>query len=262
MRGAVAAAMMAVAAPAAAQTVDLALVLAVDVSNSMSAVEQELQRQGYVAAFRHPDLVAAVRTGGLGRIAVAYLEWAGPGQERLVVPWTLVDGAAAAEALAGALEAAPLGHGNGTSISSALAGAATLLAAGGPGWAMRRVVDLSGDGPNNAGAPLGPVRARLEAAGITVNGLPIHIARGGADAFESYPPGELERYYMNCVTAGPDAFVIGVEGIGGLAEAIRRKLVREIAGLPAATVPATLRLAGAMPAAGYDCSGPGERVGR
>jgi hypothetical protein len=247
---------------AAAQPVDLALVIAVDVSNSIGIEEQALQRSGYVAAFRHPDIVIAVRSGGLGRIAVAYLEWAGPGQYWLVLPWTLVDDSDSAQSVARALEVAPISRGTGTSISSGLPIAQALLDAAGPDWAMRRVVDISGDGPNNAGPPVEDVRDRIAAAGITVNGLPIHTS-GQTGPFASYPLIELERYYASCVTAGPGAFVLGVDEMATLTDAIRQKLVAEIAGAPAATVLATMRHAGGQTrAAAFDCTGPGERTGR
>ncbi len=247
---------------AAAQPVDLALVLAVDVSNSIGIEEQALQRSGYVAAFRHPDIVTAVHSGGLGRVAVAYLEWAGPGQSWLVLPWTLVDGSDSALSVARALEAAPIARGTGTSISSGLSVAQALLDAGGPDWAMRRVVDVSGDGPNNAGPPVGEARDRIAAAGITVNGLPIHTS-GRTGPFASYSLNQLERYYASCVIAGPGAFVLGVGEITSLTDAIRQKLVAEIAGSLAATVWATMRHAGGEThAAAFDCTGPGERTGR
>ena len=246
--------------PVSAQSVDLALVLAVDVSNSMNVHEQRIQRQGYVDAFRRPDLVAAVEMGAAGRIAVAYIEWAGPGQERLILPWTFVDSRESAGQLADALHSAPIGRGHGTSLSSALLSAANLLES----WeavAMRRVIDLSGDGPNNAGLPVTLARDRIAAAGITINGLPIHIQQSAGDQFETYSLHYLTEYFSNCVATGSDAFVMGVKGIEALGDAIRHKLIREIAGLKPSSVN-DFRLSAVQSLHSFDCSSEQEQIGR
>lgn len=247
--------------PASAQSVDLALVLAVDVSNSMNADEQRIQRQGYVDAFLDPELVAAVATGATRRIAVAYLEWAGVGQERLVLPWTLVDGMDSAELIARALESAPISRGHGTSISSALFSAADLLASW-EGAAIRRVIDLSGDGLNNAGPTVTFARDRIAAAGITVNGLPIYIPQFVSDQYQTYSLKFLNEYFSNCVATGPNAFVIAVDGIEALGEAIRRKLVREIAGLPPSIVNADFSAGAGRSLHSFDCTSGTEQIGR
>jgi hypothetical protein len=247
--------------PASAQTVDLALVLAVDVSNSMNGHEQRIQRQGYVHAFHDPNLVAAVETGATGRIAVAYLEWAGPGQERLILPWTLVDDKESAEQVAGALRSAQIGRGHGTSISSALLSAASLLTRW-EGAAMRRVIDLSGDGVNNTGPPISVVRDRITAAGITINGLPIHLQQSVGDLYETYSLQHLNEYFSNCVATGPGAFVIAVEGIEALGDAIKRKLIREIAGMPPSIVKAEFPVGAAQSPHSYDCMSAMEQNGR
>jgi hypothetical protein len=224
----------AAAAARAEVPVDLELVLAVDVSGSMDQGEQALQRRGYVEALAHPDVAAAVRSGPYGRIAVAYVEWAGPNSQVLTVPWTLLEGGADAEDFAAGLAEAPPARFRGTSISGALGFAAPLF--DGNGFAgLRRVIDVSGDGPNNAGAPVEPVRDAVLEAGIVINGLPLQL---DAPVYLAVGGRSLADYYRDCVVGGPGAFVIPVTERDQLLESIRRKLVLEIAGLPARLVPA------------------------
>ena len=208
--------------------VDLQLILAVDVSPSMSRVEQRVQRDGYVGAFRHADIARAIKSGERGRIAVLYLEWAGPSQQTVIMPWTIVESLDDALTLADKLAALSLTEGRGTSISGALSAANDLFAKSGL-RSPRRVIDVSGDGPNNAGALLDPIRQVLLAEGVTINGLPIALPRiGGADGFAMYDRSNLQSYFERCVIGGPDAFAIGVTEAGMFATAVRRKLVREI----------------------------------
>lgn len=221
--------------PASSQEtdVDLELVLAVDVSRSMDPTEQELQKDGYVAALQHPEVLAAIRAGLLGRIAVTYVEWAGPGAQTVVAPWTVIDGAASAAAFTARISAAQVSNMRATSISGAIAYSASLLD-NSPFRGSRQVIDVSGDGPNNSGFPVLQARDEVVARGITINGLPIMIH---ADYFGGYSIRELDIYYEDCVIGGPGAFLVTVESIDRIAEAIRRKLVLEIAGRPAAIVP-------------------------
>lgn len=208
--------------------VDLQLILAVDVSPSMSKVEQRVQRDGYVDAFRHTDIAGAIKSGERGRIAVLYLEWAGPRQQTVIVPWTIVESLDDVLTLADRLAALPLTEGRGTSISGALSAANDQFAKSGL-RSPRRVIDVSGDGPNNAGALLDPIRQVLLAEGVTINGLPIAMPRiGGADGFAMYDRSNLQYYFERCVIGGPDAFTIGVTEAAMFATAVRRKLVREI----------------------------------
>jgi hypothetical protein len=221
------------ATPAIAVPVDLELVLAVDISGSMDTDEQALQRRGYIEAFLHAEVAGAIRSGPYGRIAATYVEWAGPGAQRVTVPWTLIETAADAEDFAAGLAEAPRARFRGTSISGALAFSAPLFENNGY-EGLRRVIDVSGDGPNNAGAPVDAARDAAVGTGIIVNGLPIQITAqpfglGGRD---------LATYYRDCVIGGPGAFVIPVTEEAQLLEAIRRKLVLEIAGLPAVVFPA------------------------
>jgi hypothetical protein len=242
-------------ADAVAQTrVDLELVIAVDVSLSMDLDEQRLQRDGYVTAFRDPEIHTAITSGPHARIAVTYVEWAGPDSQQVVIAWTILDGPPAARAFADKLEAAPISRARLTSISSALKFSKDLFAASGVSG-MRRVVDVSGDGPNNAGPPVAPVRDELVASGVVINGLPImlKVATGSFDL------SDLDRYYADCVIGGTGAFVVPIRELTEFRSAIRRKLLLEISGLqpPARVFPAQ----NSAPADAYDCM-VGERQWR
>ncbi|WP_395018416.1 DUF1194 domain-containing protein [Dongia sp.] len=233
------------AAPAAAQdiAVDLELILAVDVSRSMDPDEQQLQRDGYRAALTHPDVIAAIGSGARRKIALSYIEWAGPAVQYVLVDWRVIDGAAAAGDFAAALAAAPIQGYRGTAIADGIVFSATRFDDNGV-QATRRVIDVSGDGPNNMGMPIELARAAVIRKGITINGLPIMIkAPGGFAAIA-----DLDVYYRDCVIGGAGAFTIVVRSADQFAEAIRRKLVLEIAGatpasplLPATTIQAAGR---------------------
>jgi hypothetical protein len=184
--------------------VDLELVLAVDVSRSVDLEEHQVQRAGYIAAFRHPDIVQAIESGRFGRIAVIYFEWAGPHHQSVAVPWTIVGDRADAMAFADRLAAQPILPEAGTSISASLTFAEQLFPVSGA-QGLRRVIDVSGDGANNDGPPLSHVRLRLIAEGITINGLAIEL--GG--------PGEIADYFETNVIGGPGAFTITVEDQSG-----------------------------------------------
>ena len=216
------------AAPArpAEMPVDLELVLAVDVSRSMDLDEQRVQRDGYVAAFLHSEVTAAIASGPLGRIAITYVEWSGPQSQVTVIPWTMLDGEAAARAFAGQLATGPTTRDRGTSISGSLLFATAAFSAN-EFVSERQVIDISGDGPNNRGVPVEPVRANAIASGITINGLPIVLK----SAYGPYSIPNLDVYYEDCVIGGPGAFLIPVHEMSQLALAIRRKLVLEIAEL-------------------------------
>jgi hypothetical protein len=152
--------------------VDLELVLAVDVSRSMDPAEQELQKEGYIAGLQHPEVIAAIQSGFLGRIAVTYVEWAGPASQAVIASWAVVDGPQSAAVLAEAIAARPVSYLHGTSISGALAFTADLFEANGF-RSTRQVIDVSGDGPNNMGYPVLAARQAVLDRGITINGLPI-----------------------------------------------------------------------------------------
>ena len=221
---------------ARAQPVDVALILAVDVSLSMDRDEQRAQRDGYIEAVRHPAVLDAIRRGRRGRIALAYLEWGGPWTQTVIAPWAVIDGPEAAEAFAQRLGEAPISTSRGTSITAALDFALDYFDEA-PA-AARRVVDVSGDGPNNMGGLVTKARDRALAAGVEINGLPLMIKE--TDRLFSIP--ELDIYYQECVVGGPAAFVIPVLDPARFASAIRQKLILEIAGpgpggLPAMTEP-------------------------
>ena len=213
--------------------VDVELVLAVDVSRSMDESELALQRAGYVAALTDPAFVEAVRSGVHGRIALAYFEWSDSIHDASRVGWRIVDGPESAAAFAASIPAIETGATLGTSISTAITHAATLFDRNGI-EGDRLVVDVSGDGPNNKGAPVDLARDAAVARGIVVNGLPILVSPS-----RTFP--DLDRYYAECVTGGPGAFVLPVNGIAEFATAIRRKLILEVSGLSAAPRPVSAR---------------------
>lgn len=190
----------------------------------MDLDEQQLQRDGYVAAFRDPDLHRAISSGPYGRIAVTYMEWAGPSWQSVVIPWTLIDSPEAASAFADRLAAHPITRERLTSIGTALRFAHGLLAVSGF-TAPRRVLDISGDGPNNSGKPVLDARDAVVADGIVVNGLPIMLKAGAPTFFDI---SDLDRYYAACVIGGMGAFMVPVTDITELKSAIRRKLILEI----------------------------------
>jgi hypothetical protein len=219
--------------------VDLELVLAVDVSLSMDLEEQQLQRDGYVAAFRDPQVMSAIRSGAQGRISVTYVEWAGPSLQATVVPWTMIDTPAAAEDFAAKLTAASISRHRMTSISSALTYSGRQFESN-PYRGLRRVIDISGDGPNNSGPPVTGVREELLKGGIVINGLPIIVRPSQSSFFDiTY----LDRYYAECVIGGAGSFMIPIRDKSEFITAIRQKLLLEIAGSepPAHPTPAQLK---------------------
>jgi Protein of unknown function (DUF1194) len=211
---------------ASAVAVDAEVVLAVDVSFSMDPEEQALQREGYIAGLTSPEFIQALRDGMIGKIAVTYFEWAGPGDQRIVVPWRLVDGPETAQALAREIARAPYRRSMFTSIASALQFARPLFDASGY-RGTRQIIDVSGDGTNNSGPLLVPVRDEVLAAGITINGLPIMLKRPMPFSLDIQ---NLDVYYEDCVIGGPGSFVIPIRERAQFKDATRSKLVLEIAG--------------------------------
>lgn len=232
--------------------VDLELVMAVDVSGSIDAEELQMQREGYIAAFADSEVVRAITRGVLGRIAVAYTEWGSYGHQRLVVDWMLIKDRETANAFSAALAAAPIRGGVGTSISGAIEFALPMF--GHNGYeGTRKVIDISGDGPNNSGGLVTQARDRAAAAGVAINGLPIINDRPNRMHFPSLP--DLDKYYEGCVITGEGSFVIVAGNFEAFGEAIRRKLILEIAGLQPGEIPgprpdAARRYAGAAPSQG------------
>ncbi|MFD1328673.1 DUF1194 domain-containing protein [Mycoplana ramosa] len=223
------------AAAESGTAVDLELVLAVDISGSMDLEEAQIQRAGYVAALTHPEFLAAIREGFNGRIAISYFEWGGIIGQNSQLPWSLIATADDAARFAELIRKRPFASLRGTSLSAAIAYGSKLFDANGFAGA-RRVIDISGDGPNNYGAPVTPARDAATALGIVVNGLAIMVRPSAGF-------GPLDRYYADCVIGGPGAFVMSVQEPEDFAMAIRRKLVLEVSGRqsPASFVPAADR---------------------
>jgi hypothetical protein len=212
--------------PARAETeVDVALVLAVDISYSMDQEEQILQREGFIEALRSPMVHDAIRRGMLGRIAVVYAEWAGTWDQRVVVPWSVIDSPEAAIAFAGKLMEEPTRRATRTSISGAIDMGMRLLRDSGV-TALRQVIDISGDGPNNQGRSVVEARDEAVAQGITINGLPIMLKQPGY-----LDMSDLDAYFRACVIGGTGAFVIPARSKERFPEAIKTKIIMEVSGL-------------------------------
>jgi len=211
---------------ATSKPVDLELVLAVDISGSIDPDEARLQRQGYLAALTDPEVIQAIRQGTLGRIAVTYVEWAGIHTAHTVVDWTLVEDSESARRFVDAIARAPLQTALWTSISNAIEFALPRFDNNGF-EGTRRVIDISGDGPNNQGGLVVKRRDRAVAAGVTINGLPIVNNRPSPFGWPALP--DLDLYYENCVIGGPGAFYVVANSFTDFARAIRKKLILEIA---------------------------------
>jgi hypothetical protein len=205
--------------------VDVELVLAVDISYSMDFDELKLQRDGYVEAVASTEFLNALKQGMHGKVAVTLVEWAGVSDQRIVVPWRLIDGPESARAVAAEMAAAPVRRAFRTSISGALLFSAPLF--DGNGFTgIRRVIDVSGDGTNNQGPIVNLTRDEVIAKGITINGLPIMLKEPQPGSVDLK---ELDIYYEDCVIGGPGAFVIPIREREKFKEAIRTKLVLDIA---------------------------------
>ncbi len=223
-------AVMAIAAPhvpRAQQVVDLELVLAVDVSWSMDLDEQQLQREGYISALRDPEVWRAISSGGSSSIGLLYVEWAGQHIQQIVIPWTLIDSPEALEGFAAKLEKSPISRHRMTSVSGAIEFSARQFGERFRG--KRRVIDISGDGPNNSGPPAEDARDEAVKQGVVINGLPIIIKPSQRSGF--FDIRDLEKYYRDCVIGGFGSFAIPVKSKAEFAPAIRRKLILEISGL-------------------------------
>jgi hypothetical protein len=219
--------------------VDVELVIAVDVSNSMDPDEQELQREGYVAALSSREFMQALRSGAHGKIAITYFEWAGLFDQTVLLPWRLIDGPESANAIAREISGAPYRRAPRTSITGALRFAKPLFDASGY-QGLRRVIDISGDGVNNMGPPVPPMRDEVLNAGITINGLPIMLQRQRGYGMWGMAFAHLDVYYEDCVIGGPGSFVIGIRERDQFKDATRNKLVQEVARhpSPARVIPA------------------------
>ncbi|NIX76024.1 DUF1194 domain-containing protein [Microvirga sp. c23x22] len=205
--------------------VDLALVIAVDISFSMDTEEQALQREGFAQAFRSKQVHDAIRGGMLGKIAVTYVEWAGASDQKVIVPWTVLDNPESLMAFAEKIASTPLRRAQRTSISGAIDFSTKLFTESNV-TPTRRVIDVSGDGPNNQGRIVTDARKDTLAKGITINGLPIMMRRPGY-----LDIADLDLYYKDCVIGGQGAFMVPVRERDQFVQAIKTKILLEIANL-------------------------------
>jgi hypothetical protein len=215
----------------AAEPVDLLLVLAADVSRSVTEPKFKLQREGAAAAITHPDVVKAITSGPHRRIAICFVEWATAGQQNVVIDWTLIGDTESARGFGGKLVELPRSFSGSTSISHAIDFSVAQLERA-PFKAERRVIDVSGDGTNNSGRPVGDARDEALAKGITINGLVILTPLSESFRPEhTNPPGGLEKYFQDNVIGGFGAFTVVAENHGSFGRALTKKLIAEIAGL-------------------------------
>jgi hypothetical protein len=207
-------------------TVDVELVLAVDVSYSMDMDELALQREGYAQAIISKEFLQALKSGPNGRIAVTYFEWAASSDQKIIIPWRLIDGPETADAVANEIVKTPIRRASRTSISGAINFALPLFDES-PHRGLRRVIDISGDGPNNNGMPVTVARDAALEKGIIINGLPIMVKE---PSYSTMDIDNLDFYYEDCVIGGPGSFVVTIKDRDKFKEAIRTKLLLEIAG--------------------------------
>ena len=219
-------------AASAAEPVDMLLVLAVDVSRSVTEPKFKLQREGASAAITHPEVLKAITSGTHRRIAVCFIEWATSGQRNIVVDWTLIAGDADARSFGDRLVEVPRSFLGSTSISDAIDFSVQQLERA-PFASDRRVIDISGDGTNNSGRSVTDARDDAVARNLTINALVILTPR--AESFRpehTNPPGGLEKYFQNNVIGGSGAFTVVAESHEAFGRALTKKLIREIASLP------------------------------
>jgi hypothetical protein len=210
----------------AAPSVDVELVLAVDVSYSMDMDELAIQREGYAQAIISKEFLQALKTGPNGKIAVTYFEWAASSDQKIIIPWRVIDGPETADAVANEIMKTPIRRASRTSISGAIYFAMPLFEEN-PYRGLRRVIDVSGDGPNNNGAPVTGARDAALEKGITINGLPIMVKE---PSYSTMDIDNLDFYYEDCVIGGPGSFVVTIKDRDKFKEAIRTKLLLEVAG--------------------------------
>jgi hypothetical protein len=207
--------------------VDVELILAVDVSYSMDLDELAVQREGYAQAIISSDFLQALKSGPQGKVAITYFEWAAANDQKVIIPWRIVDGPETADAVAAEIMKAPLRRASRTSISGAINFGMELFADS-PYKGFRRVIDISGDGPNNNGEPVAIARDAALSRGVIINGLPIMVK---AATYATMDIDDLDIYYEDCVIGGPGSFVVPIKERGKFKEAIRTKLILEVANL-------------------------------
>jgi len=206
--------------------VDIELILAVDVSYSMDLDELAIQREGYAQAIVSKEFLQALKTGPTGKVAVTYFEWAASNDQKIIIPWRVIDGPESADAVSHEIMKTPIRRASRTSISGAINFAVPLFDEN-PNHGLRRVIDISGDGANNNGTPVTIARDTALAKGITINGLPIMVKE---PSYSTMDIDNLDFYYEDCVIGGPGSFVVSIKDRDKFREAIRSKLILEVAG--------------------------------
>jgi hypothetical protein len=209
-----------------APSVDVELVLAVDVSYSMDMDELAIQREGYAQAIVSKEFLQALKSLPNGKISITYFEWAATSDQKIIIPWRVIDGPETADAVADEILKTPIRRASRTSISGAIYFAMPLFDAN-PYRGLRRVIDISGDGPNNNGLPVTGAREIALSKGITINGLPIMVKE---PSYSTMDIENLDWYYEDCVIGGPGSFVVAIKDREKFKEAIRTKLLLEVAG--------------------------------
>ena len=207
-------------------SVDVELILAVDVSYSMDMDELAIQREGYAQAIISKEFLQALKTGPNGKISVTYFEWAASSDQKIIIPWRLIDGPETADAVANEIMKTPIRRASRTSISGAINFAMPLFDEN-PHRGIRRVIDISGDGPNNNGSPVTIARDAALEKGVVINGLPIMVKE---PSYSTMDIDNLDYYYEDCVIGGPGSFVVTIKDRDKFKEAIRTKLLLEVAG--------------------------------
>jgi hypothetical protein len=210
----------------AAPAVDVELVLAVDVSYSMDMDELAIQREGYAQAIVSKEFLQALKGLPNGKISITYFEWAASSDQKIIIPWRVIDGPETADAVAAEILKTPIRRASRTSISGAINFAMPLFAEN-PYRGLRRVIDISGDGPNNNGTPVTAARDAALEKGIIINGLPIMVKE---PSYSTMDIDNLDYYYEDCVIGGPGSFVVSIKDRDKFKEAIRSKLLLEVAG--------------------------------
>ena len=210
----------------AAASVDIELILAVDVSYSMDMDELAIQREGYAQAIVSKEFLQALKSLPNGKISVTYFEWAASSDQKIIIPWRLIDGPETADAVAEEILKTPIRRASRTSISGAINFALPLFDED-PYRGLRRVIDISGDGPNNNGGPVTVARDAALEKGIVINGLPIMVKE---PSYSTMDIDNLDFYYEDCVIGGPGSFVVSIKDRDKFKEAIRAKLLLEVAG--------------------------------
>jgi hypothetical protein len=206
--------------------VDVELILAVDVSYSMDMDELAIQREGYAQAIVSKEFLQALKSLPNGKIAITYFEWAASSDQKIIIPWRVIDGPETADAVSNEIMRTPVRRASRTSISGAIYFAMPLFDEN-PYKGLRRVIDISGDGPNNNGAPVVGAREEALSKGIVINGLPIMVKE---PSYSTMDIDNLDWYYEDCVIGGPGSFVVSIKDRDKFKEAIRTKLLLEVAG--------------------------------